>query len=149
MKVAIGSDHRGIQQRQVIAAAIEKAGHQPLDCGTWETDSVDYPDIAATVARKVVTGEVARGVLLCGTGIGVSIAANKVPGIRAAVCWDLESVQLSRQHNDANVLCLSGERFSELEYHALIAAWLATEFEGGRHAVRVDKISRLESKCDN
>ncbi len=145
MIVAIGSDHRGINKRQIITAAIENAGHQVVDCGTFETASVDYPDIAATVARHVAEGASDRGILLCGTGIGVSIAANKIPGIRAAVCWDQETARLSRQHNDANVLCLSGERFSEQEFGQLVKTWLETEFEGGRHAQRVNKIRQLES----
>ena len=145
MKVAIGSDHRGINQRQIIAAAVENVGHQVVDCGTFETTSVDYPDIAAIVARHVAEGAADRGILLCGTGIGVSIAANKIHGIRAAVCWDQETAKLSRQHNDANVMCLSGERFSEQEFRQLVETWLQTEFEGGRHAQRVDKIRQLES----
>ena len=145
MKVAIGSDHRGINQRQIIAAAVENAGHQVVDCGSFETTSVDYPDIAAIVARHVAEGAADRGILLCGTGIGVSIAANKIHGIRAAVCWDQETAKLSRQHNDANVLCLSGERFSEQEFGQLVETWLQTGFEGGRHAQRVDKIRQLES----
>ena len=146
MKVAIGSDHRGISQRKLVADAIGAAGHQALDCGTFSQDSVDYPDIAAEVARKVADGSADRGVLLCGTGIGVSNAANKISGIRAAVCWDDESVRLSRQHNDANVLCLSGERFSQQDYARLIELWLKTPFEGGRHAKRVEKIAALEGR---
>jgi ribose 5-phosphate isomerase B len=144
MKVAIGSDHRATSQRQIILEAIAAAGHTPIDCGTFASDSVDYPDIAAEVARKVAKGEADRGVLMCGTGIGVSIAANKIDGIRAAVCWDQDSVRLSRQHNDANVLCLSGERFSAVDYRQLLKIWLETSFEGGRHARRVAKIAQLE-----
>lgn len=146
MKVAIGSDHRGLTQRQIIDQAVAAAGHTPVDCGTFSTESVDYPDIAADVAQKVADGTVDRGILLCGTGIGVSIAANKIDGIRAAVCWDEDSVRLSRQHNDANVLCLSGERFSDEEYHHLINVWLKTPFEGGRHAIRTAKIKGLEGR---
>lgn len=144
MKIAIGSDHRGTSQRHTIAAAVAAAGHEPIDCGTFSTESVDYPDIAANVARKVAAGQADRGVLLCGTGIGVSIAANKIAGIRAAVCWDLDSVRLSRQHNDANILCLSAERFSPQEYQQMIALWLDTPFEGGRHTQRVAKIGFLD-----
>jgi len=144
MKVAIGSDHRGLIQRKTIAAAIASAGHQVVDCGTFAEQSVDYPDIAATVAREVATGQAQRGILLCGTGIGVSIAANKVPGVRAAVCWSLDTVRLSRQHNDANVLCLSADLFNDREYHDMVSLWLNTPFEGGRHQQRVEKISALE-----
>jgi len=144
MKIAIGSDHRGIEQRKFIADGIAAAGHTPVDLGTCATESVDYPDIAAIVARAVASGECDLGVLLCGTGIGVSIAANKFRGIRAAVCCDLEMARLSRQHNQANVLCMSGERFSESEFHEMMRVWLTTEFEGGRHARRVEKISQLE-----
>ncbi len=144
MKVAIGSDHRGVAQRKMVADGIAAAGHTPVDCGTFSTESVDYPDIAREVAETVASGEADRGVLLCGTGIGVCIAANKIDGIRAAVCWDEDSVRLSRQHNDANILCLSAERFSEAEYHRWVKLWLETNFEGGRHANRVSKISSLE-----
>lgn len=146
MKVAIGSDHRGLAQRSIVSQAVVAAGHTPIDCGTFSTESVDYPDIAAEVANRVASGTADRGVLLCGTGIGVSIAANKIDGIRAAVCWDDESVRLSRQHNDANILCLSGERFSNEDYHRMLELWLTTPFEGGRHAVRVAKIQGLERK---
>lgn len=144
MKIAVGSDHRGTLQRQIIIAAVVAAGHEPIDCGTFSTESVDYPDIAADVARQVSQGQADRGVLLCGTGIGVSIAANKIAGIRAAVCWDLESVRLSRQHNDANVLCLSADRFSQQQYEQMISVWLETPFEGGRHSQRIAKIGFLD-----
>lgn len=145
MQIAIGSDHRGIKQRQIIAEAVTAAGHTPVDCGTCSTESVDYPDIAAMVANQVAAGTVELGVLLCGTGIGVSIAANKIKGIRAAVCCNVEMARLSRQHNAANVLCLSGDAFTAEQFHELVAVWLATPFEGGRHARRVEKIASLES----
>ena len=144
MKVSIGSDHRGLEQRKIIAAAIEAAGHEADDRGTNSTESVDYPEIAFDVAAHVASGNSQRGILLCGTGIGMSIAANKVDGIRAAVCWDLQSALLSRQHNDANVLSLSGESFSNDEYQQIITQWLSCEFDGGRHARRVDKIMQIE-----
>ncbi len=146
MKIAIGSDHRGIEQRKIIAAAVIAAGHTPIDYGACSTEAVDYPDVAAEVASQVASGAADFGVLLCGTGIGVSIAANKVAGIRAAVCCDLEMARLSRQHNNANVLCLSGERFTPAEFGALVTVWLATAFEGGRHARRVEKIAALEKR---
>jgi ribose 5-phosphate isomerase B len=144
MKVAIGSDHRGVNQRLIVGQAVVAAGHTAVDCGTFSNEPVDYPDIAAEVARRVANGLADRGILLCGTGIGVSIAANKIDGIRAAVCWDESSVRLSRQHNDANVLCLSSERFSDDDYHQLVKLWLEMPFEGGRHAIRTAKIQGLE-----
>ena len=146
MKIAIGSDHRGIQQRQFIADAVAAAGHTPVDRGTCSSESVDYPDIAADVASVVASGECDLGVLLCGTGIGVSIAANKIQGIRAAVCCNLDMARLSRQHNDANILCLSGDAFTEAQFHNMIQVWLSTPFEGGRHARRVDKIKTLDQR---
>ena len=144
MKVSIGSDHRGVEQRKIIASAIESAGHDVDDCGTYSTESCDYPDIAQTVATKVSGGESEMGVLICGTGIGMSMAANKIHGIRAAVCCDLDKARLSRQHNNANVLCLAGSGFDAAEYSELVTEWLSTEFEGGRHARRVDKIAEIE-----
>lgn len=145
MKIAIGSDHRGVEQRKSIAKAIEAAGHTAVDRGTFSSESCDYPDIARDVAQEVSSGRCDGGVLLCGTGIGVSIAANKVSGIRAAVCCNVDMARLSRQHNNANVLCLSGEKHSETEYFELVDTWLNSEFEGGRHARRVDKIMQIEN----
>ncbi len=145
MKVAIGSDHRGIEQRKMIAAAIEKSGHTVVDMGTHTDEPCDYPDIAAVVARRVACGDVDRAVLTCGTGIGVSIAANKIKGIRAAVCHDTHTIRLSRNHNDANILCLSAETLSPVEIDELVALWLSEPFEGGRHQRRIDKIAKLEN----
>lgn len=145
MRISIGSDHRGIDQRQVIAAAIESAGHQVDDYGTFSTESCDYPDIAYGVATKVAAGECQLGVLVCGTGIGMSIAANKIAGIRAAVCCDQEMARLSRQHNNANILCLSSEALNDSDYERIVTCWLGTDFEGGRHARRVDKITKIEN----
>lgn len=144
MKVSIGSDHRGIEQRKIIAEAIQSAGHTVDDCGTFSAESCDYPEVAFAVATKVSTDESQMGVLICGTGIGMSIAANKVNGVRAAVCCDLAAAKLSRQHNNANVLCLSGESFEAEQYAELVTHWLGAEFEGGRHARRVDKIAEIE-----
>lgn len=144
MKVAIGSDHRGIDYRSVMAQIVESLGHTVDDRGTMSTESCDYPDIAADVARTVADGDCDRGLLICGTGIGMSIAANKVPGIRAVICCDMDAVRLSRQHNDANVLCLNSTGFDENHVRETITTWLTTEFEGGRHARRVEKIRQLE-----
>ena len=123
MKVSIGSDHRGIDQRATIADAIESAGHDVDDRGTDSTEACDYPDVAADVARHVSAGQSDRGVLICGTGIGVSIAANKIPGVRAAVCHSLHTVEMSRRHNDANVLCMAAE-IEESAMREMVAKWL-------------------------
>ena len=145
IRVSIGSDHRGHDQRKVLAVLIEECGHQVDDQGSFSQESTDYPDIASVVADKIINGESELGILVCGTGIGVSIAANKIAGIRAALCKDVPTAELSRQHNDANVLCLAGNEFDPEEYRLIVTAWLAAEFEGGRHARRVDKIKNLES----
>ena len=146
MKISIGSDHRGLIQRKVIAEAIESVGHEVDDQGSFSEESCDYPDIAAVVSEQVVSGKSDRGILVCGTGIGMSMAANKIDGIRAALCCDVQSAELSRQHNDANVLCLAGSGFDEDQYKALVSAWLTAEFEGGRHQRRVDKVMQFESQ---
>ena len=144
MKVAIGSDHRGIAQRNSVLTAVETAGCQVVDCGTFSNESCDYPDIAADVAKLVSSGDAGRGILLCGTGIGVSLAANRFKGVLAAVCHDERTIRLSRQHNNANVLCLPADVLSSEDIQRLVAIWLAEPFEGGRHARRVDKILALE-----
>ena len=146
MKVSIGSDHRGLVQRKFIADTIKELGHEVDDQGSYSEEPSDYPDLAEQVAHQVVTGNSERGVLVCGTGIGMSIAANKVDGIRAALCCDVPQAILSRQHNDANVLCIAGNDFDEPLCKAILTAWLSTEFEGGRHARRVEKIQLLEPK---
>lgn len=143
MQVSIGSDHRGIQQRAAVARAIEENGSSVDDCGAMTEAPCDYPDIAAEVARRVAGGESERGILLCGTGIGVSIAANKVNGVRAALCCDEAAAKLSRQHNNANVLCLAASKSDE-ELAAIVTAWLQEGFEGGRHERRVNKMMDLE-----
>lgn len=147
MKVSIGSDHRGLEQRKVVAAAIEACGHEVDDQGSFTEESCDYPDIAKVVADRIVGGECELGILVCGTGIGMSIAANKVDGIRAALCADVEAAKLSRQHNNANILCLAGNEFDPQEFEKLVTAWLKAEFEGGRHARRLDKVKQLETEC--
>lgn len=146
MKVGIGSDHRGLQQRVWAAEAIRISGAEPVDFGTHSTESVDYPDIAVEVARAVASGSIQRGVLICGTGIGVSIAANKIAGVRAAVCHDLHTAEMSRRHNDANVLCLPGDALDQQQLETIVKLWLETAFEGGRHARRVEKLRELDSK---
>ena len=147
MKIAIGSDHHGLEHRQTIAKVVEAQGGTPMDLGTHTAESCDYPDIAFEVATSVQSGNADLGVLVCGTGIGMAIAANKVAGIRAAVCHDVNTSILSRQHNNANVLCVPGKALSGDELQAVVEAWLTSEFEGGRHARRVDKITGYENEA--
>jgi ribose 5-phosphate isomerase B len=144
MRIAVGSDHRGVNLRTKVVDLLAKLGQEVVDVGSFDTRSVDYPDIAAQVARKVSAGEVDRGILICGTGLGMSIAANKFPGVRAAPCYDDLTAEMSRRHNDLNVLCLSGDILGERLVDRLVEIWLNAEFEGGRHARRVEKISHLE-----
>lgn len=145
MKVAIGSDHRGLEQRKVLTAIINDLGFEVDDQGSFSEESCDYPDIAQVVAKQITSGEAALGILVCGTGIGMSIAANKIDGIRAALCCSADNAKLSRQHNDANILCLAGNDFNAADYRAIVTTWLTTEFEAGRHARRLEKVQRLEA----
>ena len=143
-RVAIGSDHAGFEGKEKAKQAIAELGIEVDDKGTDNLQSVDYPDFGAAVGRAVVNGEVDRGVVICGSGIGISIAANKVLGVRAALCWNEETARLARQHNDANVLCI-GARFIEPELAArMIRAFMETEFDGGRHGQRVEKLTKLD-----
>ncbi|WP_026677279.1 ribose 5-phosphate isomerase B [Fictibacillus gelatini] len=146
MKVAIGSDHAGVQLRQEIVQMMKELGIEVIDIGCECGTSVDYPDYAVPVAEKVAKGEVDRGILICGTGIGMSIAANKVKGVRCALVHDLFSAKATRQHNDSNVLAM-GERVIGPGLALEIAkVWLTTEYEGGRHGRRVDKITQYENQ---
>jgi len=145
MIITIGSDHRGLSQRRVISEAIESLGYQVDDKGSFTEEACDYPDVALEVCKQVSSGASTSGILVCGTGIGMSIAANKVAGIRAALCCDITTAKLSRQHNDANVLCLAGNQFDEIQFRAIVTAWLSTAFEGGRHLRRVEKIVALDA----
>jgi ribose 5-phosphate isomerase B len=144
MKIAIASDHRGHHLKDKVIALLKVRGHDVEDDGPSTDESVDYPDFAALVASKVSNNKVDRGILICGTGIGMAITANKFPGVRAAPCVDEVTAELSRRHNDANVLCLSGDLLSSRVAERLVEIWLETAFEGGRHQRRVDKISHLE-----
>ncbi len=146
MKIAVGSDHRGFQVKENIVQLLKRLGHEVVDCGTHDAASVDYPDIACVVARQVSGHEVERGILICGTGIGMCIAANKFPGVRAAPCHDDLSAEMSRRHNDLNLLCLSADMLGEKLIDRMVEIWLRTEFEGGRHARRVEKITHLETE---
>jgi len=132
--------------RRKIVRLLAELGQQAIDLGTEESGPVDYPDIAAAVAGRVSRGEVDRGILICGSGLGMCIAANKFPGVRAAPCHDDLTAEMSRRHNDLNVLCLSGDILGERLVDRLVGIWLKTEFEGGRHARRVQKIADLERR---
>src|SRR5438445_9908248 len=144
MKIAIGSDHRGFEVKAKLIELIAKLGHEAIDAGPFSGESCDYPDIAAAVAWKVSKGEADRGILICGSGIGMCIAANKIPGIRAAPCHDDLTAEMSRRHNDLNVLCLSADMLGEKLIDRMVEIWLSTPFEAGRHARRVEKIANLE-----
>ena len=144
MRIALGSDHRGAAIRTKIAGMLARLGQEVVDVGSSEEHPVDYPDVAAAVARRVSEGEVDRGILICGTGLGMSIVANKFPGVRAAPCHDDLTAELSRRHNDLNVLCLSGDMLGDRLVDRLVEIWLKTEFEGGRHARRVENIAKME-----
>jgi len=148
MRVAVGSDHRGYATRGNVVELLQRLGCEVEDLGTFTPDAVDYPDVAALVARKVGDGEVDRGILICGTGMGMCIAANKFPGIRAATCHDDLTTEMSRRHNDTNILCLSSDLLGERLVDRMIELWLSTPFEGGRHARRVEKISKLEQRTE-
>ena len=145
MKIAVGCDHGGFGKKKGIVAQLVKLGHKVVDVGCHSEESVDYPDFAGKVARAVSTGQVDRGVLVCGTGIGMAIAANKFPKVRAAVCWDARTAALASEHNEANVLCLSGRFLPEPKLRRIVKTWLTTPFGGGRHERRVRKIGKLES----
>jgi ribose 5-phosphate isomerase B len=145
MKIAIGSDHRGFDVKRRVISVLENLGHEVLDIGPQKRESVDYPDYAFQVALAVSEGRVDRGILICGTGIGMCIAANKVHGVRAAPCHDSITAEMSRRHNDANVLCLSADLLGEELIDRMVRIWLETEFEQGRHARRVEKITKFEA----
>jgi ribose 5-phosphate isomerase B len=145
MKIVIGSDHRGFVAKEQVKAIITQSGHQYIDVGTKDNNPADYPDIAYMAATAVSKGEADRAILICGTGIGMCIAANKVKGIRAALCHDELTAQISRHHNDSNVLCLSGDMTGEVLLRKIVEAWLTTDFQGGRHQRRINKISAIEN----
>ena len=148
MKIAVGSDHRGYESKEQIKNIVAQLGHEVVDFGTASNNPVDYPDVAYLAAKAVVNNQAERAILACGTGIGMSIAANKVMGIRAALCHDELSAQISRDHNDANVLCISGDLIGEVLLRKIVEVWLSTPFGGGRHKRRVDKISSIEQGID-
>lgn len=146
MKIALGSDHAGYQRKKELIAFLSKMGHQVVDLGCYSDDSVDYPDYAAKVARAVSLQRAEKGILICGTGIGMAMAANKFPKIRAAVCWNPKTAALASEHNHANILCLSGHFLTEDMSRKIVSAWMKTPFAGGRHLRRIKKIEHIESK---
>ncbi|WP_376791390.1 ribose 5-phosphate isomerase B [Thermoflexus sp.] len=147
MRIAIGADHAGYALKETLAAYLRERGIEVIDFGTHGPDSVDYPDYARPVAEVVARGEADFGVLICGTGIGMSITANKVPGIRAAAVSDVYSARMSRAHNNANILCLGGRVVGPGLAIEILETWLRTPFEGGRHQRRLEKIHQIEIAC--
>ena len=148
-KVLIASDHAGFVGKENIKKILDQMGIGYLDLGPGSETSVDYPDFAELVATGVANGDAERGILVCGSGIGMQIAANKVPGVRAALAWNEETARLCRQHNDANVLAVGSRTTPAETIEKIVHAFLTTEFDGGRHQQRLDKISRLEEKQGN
>ena len=144
VKIGIGSDHGGFELKEYIKEYLDKEGISYIDYGTNSLDSVDYPDYGKKVAEAVVAKEVTRGIVVCGTGIGISIACNKVKGIRCALCGDTYSARMSREHNDANILALGGRVVGRDLALEIVSIWLKSEFTGGRHEKRVEKISEIE-----
>jgi ribose 5-phosphate isomerase B len=144
--IAIGADHGGFQMKGILIDYLKELGHKVIDCGTDSSESVDYPDFAFTVAEKVRIGQAYRGVIIDGAGIGSCMVANKVPGVRAAMCYDYATASNSREHNNANVLTLGAGLLGINQVKLILKTWLDTEFAGGRHARRVDKIMEIEKK---
>ena len=141
--IAIGCDHGGFELKEHIVKYLKDKGVDVKDFGVYNEDSVDYPDCAAPVCKAVLSGEAERGILLCGTGIGISIAANKYKGIRAALCSDVYSAKMTKQHNNSNIICLGGRVTGRELAFMIVDAWMNAEFEGGRHQARIDKIESI------
>ena len=146
MRIALASDHAGYAEKERLKALLSDLGVEFEDLGTVSEASVDYPDYARAVAEQVADGRVEQGLLVCGSGTGMAITANKVPGVRAAVAWSEETARLARQHNDANVLAIGARTTPPGDIPNIVRAWFSTEFEGGRHAARVAKISAVERR---
>jgi len=147
MRIAVGCDHRGLNLKRVIMGLISQEGHSYEDFGCYDTASVDYPDIGSKVAQAVAEGGFEHGILVCSTGVGMSMVANKVPGVRAALCHNAFSARRSREHNNANVLCLGESAVGEGLVKEIVTAYLGAKFEGGRHVQRLDKIQEVERRC--
>ena len=148
MKVAVANDHRGVKAIEQVKAIVAQLNHECIDYGSSSEQPIDYPDAAYQAAVAVSKGDVDRAILVCGTGIGMCIASNKVKGVRAALCYDELNARISRQHNDANVLCLSGDLLGTTALRTVVETWLHTDFAGGRHQRRVRKISAIEEGKD-
>jgi len=149
MKIALGADHRGHAVKEKIAVLLSEQGHEVFDMGTNSSKSCDYPDVAYPAAKAVVTGVVDRGILLCGSGIGMTMVANKIKGARAALCHDELTAQMSRRHNNANILCLASDVMGEELIRRIVSSWLTTDFEGGgRHERRMRKVAWVEEGKD-
>ncbi|HVF28614.1 MAG TPA: ribose 5-phosphate isomerase B [Pyrinomonadaceae bacterium] len=146
MKIALASDHAGYAEKERLKPLLDELGVEFEDLGSVSEESVDYPDYARKVAEKVAHGEAEQGLLVCGSGTGMAIAANKVPGVRAAVAWTEETARLARQHNDANVLAIGARTTTPEEIPKIVRAWFAAHFDGGRHAARVAKITEIEKE---
>lgn len=146
MKIAIASDHAGFEEKERLKPLLNELGIEFEDLGTVSTESVDYPDYARKVAEEVAEGKVEQGLLVCGSGTGMAIAANKVPGVRAAVAWNEEIARLAREHNDANVLSLAARYTPFEDLTKIVRAWFAAKFDGGRHTRRVEKIREIEQE---
>ena len=144
MKIAIGTDHAGYDFKEAMQAYLKSKGHDVQDLGTYDKQSVDYPDYAERVGKYVVEGQAQFGILVCGAGIGMSIAANKIHGVRAGLCHDLYTARMARSHNDANIIVLPARLIALTIAYEMVDLFLATPFEGGRHAGRVEKIAKLE-----
>ena len=142
--IAIGCDHGGFELKNHVIKYLQDKGYEVKDYGTYSEDSVDYPDCAKPVCEAVISGEAEKGILFCGTGIGISMAANKYKGIRAALCSDVYSAKMTKQHNNANIICMGGRVIGRELAFMIVDAWLETEFEGGRHANRIAKIHEIE-----
>jgi len=145
LKIALGADHRGFQIKEKVKAQLASLGYEVLDCGTDSPTSCDYPDMAYPACRAVTGGEADSAILFCGTGIGMSITANKVRGVRAALCHDEFSAEMARRHNNANILCLPADLIGEEITRRIVEVWLKTRFEGGRHERRLSKITEFEN----
>ena len=146
MKITLGSDHRGYRLKGAVEQFVAARGIEAIDVGTFSEESVDYPDYGGPAAEKVSRGECERGIVICGSGIGMSIVANKYPHVRAALCHDVQSAEMSRKHNDSNVLSLAADKIDKPLALNIVKVWLETEFEGGRHQKRIDKITTIEKQ---
>lgn len=144
MKISIGCDHGGFALKEQVAEHLKQLGHKVVDCGTYSTDSCDYPEFGAKAARMVADGQCQRGVVICTTGIGISISANKVKGIRCALCMNTDMAMMTRKHNDANMIAMGAKYVTPQLAFEMVDIFLSTDFEGGRHQIRVDKLMNIE-----